>query len=455
MLPGNIVCLEKEGPYVSEIKASAPGVDVRYQSFGDFVRTERDLDYQIVSLDFCGPLTWHEIDALNLLLKRQKSRSMVLHVANLVKRDSYSTSIYSTGLSALDFSYTREGPRSMQGQLERRVGDFRSFHAKRESGESQVSEKRYAFSRMIRAAFGGLGINEDSQKRIEDVIFFLSAEYRQEVIEMTRTLYHTLGGDPALVDPRKPFTSLPPTITTAYLTQIMFKKVCDACVRQILNNSQGNPRDVEPFSDGFSKALLIGLRDDSFYVDYRRAFYSYISESGAPMTGDVYFLRKPYKLINATQEFLRMIGYPSKYQVKDFRKLCLSLTDFSDKSDRLFNEAPSTNIDEQINGRVFLGSSAKGKKKFSVLTVEERIDALDLGIPESELTEQPVQEAQTAPDAKYVFSENEKQRIRDMRQVGATIEDIHATFPAGTATRSQVGAVAAWVKIRERKGETK
>src|SRR3989344_1300766 len=75
----NIVGIEREPSIASELERKKLGIQVIRSTLEDYVTNQRDIDFDVISLDFIGPYSEQQIITLDQIVRKQKRNQMLLH----------------------------------------------------------------------------------------------------------------------------------------------------------------------------------------------------------------------------------------------------------------------------------------------------------------------------------------------------------------------------------------
>lgn len=502
----NLVGIERERDIAQHLQGKNLGITIVNQKVEDYIRAQREMEFNVVSLDYTQPLHNSELEAIHNILTKTKRNQLVLHVANSVRRDASSDGIYRAGLIGADISQLNT-PQKSEDYYEQMVKVMDSFEVKLDSGESRKEEKAHAFSKTLKSTWSGFGYKYDDGKpnssdvlpKLEKIIKFLADE---ETLSLMSAKIKVQAEDilqvPIEFDPSRPITTFPYPGYVMHIAPEWTRFLTRARVEEL--------GLTDKFGEEVFRALMTVVKDRSFFSNSAEINYSYISESGCPMIGDIIFLKRPVYYSNHAIDAVTQIGFPTRFGIRDKNEFLRKLSKFLVESIDLSKERQRILAELNLEGRVFLGNSYKplitkeqfaaetaaGKPidqikreyrgwqafvreesyaasnngelvdrsivsgKLEALTEQEKEDVLSLGIPESDVKrvfDSPV-EAPKQASVKYKFSADEKQKIRTLRAEGKSVDEIYSHFDHAKVTKAQVGSVAAWVKInRDRAGQ--
>ncbi len=361
---GNITGLEREPHVARELQKKNLGIRVIQRSLEDYVQDEAEFAFDVVSLDFIGPLNLGQIDALKVLREKQKVHRFVLHCAHLLTRDKQSQGFYIAGQAA----------RTLQGNFPELLGQYSpdrilhinaaltiqveaAFEKAHEEGFDQA-DKSEAYSQSLRT--GLQGFREGGS---EELFRFLAGVGNYETkkaaaLAAISEVKDRKNGQPLSENRR----------WERYLSEHMYADLHKAV--KLRCKCKGLPEELALL---MFNALTITAAGKPFFVageNYRR--YSYISESGSPMIGDIYLAERLPEFLRACKKVAQNIGYPRGFLNWNNQALGASLRDLS-------LAIPKTQkymlIETQPpKEREFLGNSAK-----PILTKKRFLAELDAG----------------------------------------------------------------------------
>jgi hypothetical protein len=95
----NIIGLEREKEIAKKIQEKDLGIQLIPTSLEGYVDSQDKFNFDIISLDFTGPINVKQTNTLEKLLAKQQKNHFVLHNANLIKRDKSSYDLYRFGIN--------------------------------------------------------------------------------------------------------------------------------------------------------------------------------------------------------------------------------------------------------------------------------------------------------------------------------------------------------------------
>ncbi len=433
ILPENLYGLERERDIANALEEKKLGIHIIRNARGkplsleEYVEQERKTNFDVVSLDFIGSLTTTQIDTMKILREKQQPREFVVHCANLLRRDGSSMAQYVAGDAVTKFWNTKteieeKGPRSiaplvsefLKAQMKESLETFRSEGFDKD-------KKSEGYSPALRLGFGGA--------RLGGMCIMLRYAYGDTLFEKHKNVLEEAfnqGKDNFPAEDRK--------MVSFFLDNLgatLQKKA------ELICRANRLPVEIGGF---LAQAALVAAKGRFYLADpnhYER--YSYISESGAPMIGDIYLAHRPDEMITAARVLAPMLGFPTSIPLRDAQKMTRGYNDFV-TSFRKFREYAFFELSKPLE-RIFLGNSSK-----PILTQQRFNESLKAGhslemIQEKYRgwTNKPLAQWESvyhgrpyeaqAPDG-LVDDFLPKEDLIQMLQEGYPLEEIHAAWPS-------------------------
>ena len=289
----NIVGVEMRKDYVKELEAKNLGIQIVPTTLEAYIAGQNSFNFDIVSLDYTGVLNHKQTGLLSKISKLQNRNHFILHCANSVRRDQKSLNHYMSGYSSLGAS---DDLGNSQHSVLSRLGDIFNHVV---DGKISSEEKGEAYTVAILSSL--YGVTKDVLDRL---IGYLGSSYDQTI----ETLKGGLAQNPELDEGWKiPENLASPTVYIG-AHPVIISLIHD----QIFNT----------FRKGFERSgiknrdqqelLFLALRDaekGKFFVHRKTVKYSYISESGCPMIGDVHFLSYPERCARVAEDIRRYVRF--------------------------------------------------------------------------------------------------------------------------------------------------
>ncbi len=331
----NIVGIERDREVADKIRAQNLGIQVVNQTLEDYVASQATLDFDVMSLDYTGPLTATNIHLLRDIGRKQRSLNWIMHQANQARREDdgkkfYTFADHSLGL---DKQLRKEG--SLFGhEAQEHLGEyFRNLKSKFEEREiGDLRDQTYAF--LIRNSL--LGASAEQMKKAAK--FVIDWFYLENIPE--------------------------------YIWESpLHRPVAERFLRDGVGHnlvSDGLPHDIHPIIE---QAIYDVFREQTTFKAKDVVAYSYISESGTPMIGTSIFLTHPRHEIQAARDLLLKMGFPEKMEVSDRSAFSRAFKDYANAARKFFRDVDLRALERAEREPVFLGSSAR-----PVLTKQRAIE---------------------------------------------------------------------------------
>ena len=488
---GNITTLERNPQVAGQIRELGLGINVITKSLQEYVKEEvaqgRKFDFDVISLDFTGPPNAEDLLAIRVILDNSKKNHVLLHSANLLKRDANSLALYHQG--AVQYEYTlqlsnavrppactmpTEGATLIDHDVVRAsLNTFDNEYADSEKTRRKDLKTFYYpylilnlaappfrlsfFYDMVRFASGMPVANAESNETARRV-FPSKASMKAFLF-----LEDSLGYD-------KEHLAAAQEIVTA--------------TDQFVSERVGNSLKVYNKDSNIIKYAIIGaIREallDRMYDTLKEANYSYISESGSPMVGSIFFFSWSRLLHDAYMDVAKACGFPEGFRIEDTERLSKALFALGkmiskkEKSDEKYETA---SLSATLAVR-FLGNSSKpvlSKGKFL-----EELEKTDLEGPEflayikdkyRGWGKQPLAQWKAhytmgtyrrdrvqGESAIEVFDEDSniekitKEEAYDLLASGIPPKEIYGAYPTSFSI-GQLGAFRAWLTMHSAKRE--
>lgn len=355
ILPKNIVSIERERDIAQEQKRLGTGIKVVHSTLEGYLAQQEEIDFDVVSLDYIGPIGTNQESSLYSIRLKQNKKHFLFHIANLLRRDHKSVNSYARGFASSPQN-SSEGV-SDQVLLQDLFKKWRYISEKIAKEEEMHDEKREAYSSIIEGQFNG-----HKSEDLDRLARFIMGDFYDTLV--ANTLVEVEKGYPFFKDylgdkwdlflAQGPFNA---SLEVALAKQI--KSIC----------KYGELEEAE--SKVIYLALTdVALRKERYFESLKSRKYYYISESGAPMIGDIHFFSMPVYTIEIAKDIARLIGYPKNLELEDLPTLRYSLGEFFTRSMRDIARKPFSSESE----RIFLGNSSK-----PVLTKKRFIEELESG----------------------------------------------------------------------------
>lgn len=370
----NIVGVERDGAVAKELRKKDLGIKVISNSLEDYVISAERLNFDVVSLDYTGPLSKKQLNVLQEICSNQQRNHFVLHHANLVKRDRSSYALYFIGAGFqppeqgvfFDTLPELEGVEEINKKLATGIHELSRGNAKEiRSG---------AYTTLLRTFFQGGTI-----VGTEEIFRFSCGESYEKILSQMNPVISSLVGRELTLNPDSPLKEI--ELQTGIRPDIIrfFEQVT------IINLLKNLGRLCPPLATIEGAFVLAEILTDA--GEDKKGFrikdlevYSYISESGAPMIGDIYFLSYPERSVDKAYDVARAIGYPNKFNYLNQGEFRRAWNDCARASGKFYQLDTLEKLGKKIYNRLFLGNSSR-----PVLTKQRAIDEFKEGASVDEI----------------------------------------------------------------------
>ncbi|MEK6894489.1 MAG: hypothetical protein AABX10_03430, partial [Nanoarchaeota archaeon] len=277
---GNIIGVERDKDVADKIRAQNLGIQVVNQTLEDYVASQNSLDFDVVSLDYSGPLSIDEMVLLGQISKKQGKSNFLLHVANLAKRDREVYDYYvairglqlgqqpihlltAHNLSHENINTTLSSFSDYAQSLNLAIEQLRK---EVELDSNLTDHRKKAYSLLVRSGLVG-----SHTKRFE---------------EATRRLGSLVGM---------------PVDATDMVSLVSSYNLIAARLAPKLTNLLKDQRTAISIASLLPRSLM----SDKVWSFKDMDSYSYVSESGDPMVGDIYFVKSHPEIFEICRELRR------------------------------------------------------------------------------------------------------------------------------------------------------
>jgi hypothetical protein len=358
---GNILGLEREGNIFKELQKRNLGIQLYHGTLDDYVRGMSMHDFDIISLDYTGNISNTQFENIRDICTKQRRNFFVLHCANLIRRENHDANIqYFVGQSFNEEFNKSSDNTSLYDRLYPgkdlipRMEKERMLIQKINNRDSIKDEKSRAYSTIIRAAFLGA-----SRAAYEKMFKFATGS---DYLSLLKVLEERLKQDYGIgtLDVEHPFSGIP--LRSSIIT---FLEMFNWTAIEYDLGKYGLPSPQGLFS--ITMALYNTAKGRKNFTGLDSEYYSYISESGSPMIGDIHFLAHSYKEQKCAEEISRLMGYPYQINVIDPLKLERCVIEYVKIQSKFFSIEKRNEQIRKITKRTFLGNSSRpvlSKKRY-------------------------------------------------------------------------------------------
>src|SRR3989338_1368814 len=296
----NLFGVEREASVVRELERKNLGIQLVLRSLEDYVSEQDCFDFDVVSLDYTGPISHDQIISMKKILGDNIRNHVVLHSANLMKRDHKAENYYKLGYFCTHQFISEDiDEKKIVSNIadgERRIQEMDELL---EIGKA-IKSKSVAYSVLIKKI---LEFTDSNQTRLYDELLkFVSGKWYDKLIdlienEMIRihpSLSHIKRG---FIDREKPTDSIVSSCceflrTEGLLNAIIYRSIKEKFIENGFLYSRN-------FYNEIISSLHLTIAEKKFYRARDFIVYSYISESGSPIIGDLLFISHSERLRNA------------------------------------------------------------------------------------------------------------------------------------------------------------
>lgn len=475
----NITGVEREAPIAEilrgkEIDGKPLGIKVIHDSLDDYLvktyKSHAPLNFDVVSLDYTGPLRLKHIQSLQILSEIEGRNHFVLHQANLVKRDAISKGFYLMGAG-----YSGDNLRTFEDHgntsklispIDALISVNRASNALANGGAQEI--KSGAYSTMLHGALGG-----SNSGCVEDLFLFSCGRAREKILDSMMPAFKSMAVSvceerqiPFKIDYEQPLHSMIDMVGPHPAVMRFFESVTLSNLARDCQNLDLNQKD---FPVWLMSSLNSTGRRGKYFKPRDIETYSYVSESGSPMMGDIYFASYPEGVDAAAARVARAVGYPraGEFRCNDVLELLGAVREFYKQTHKFGEGALLQKLFDKMHDRQFLGSSSR-----PVLTKQRAIEEFRAGATIEELREK-YRASADKPLAQWkahvtmgTYDENPirveeelvehtedsdlekitKEDAIDLLSSGIPVDEIHATYPT-SFTLGQLRAYKAHIKM--------
>ncbi len=455
ILRENLTCIERDEGVYEALEAKKLGVRLVHGSIEDYVLGQQTISADCVSVDLTSPINLEHLRMIWNLTRRQTRNSFVFHMANLLRRDNTSTTLYALGYSAKAFTEYM-GDCILDGNIEsamkRYVRDVRIVESKRAEGKQINDEKSTAHTNnIIHCYMGG------THGSLNQLFKFASGDAFSSVISTITEIFTMVqpgfSEQDVLAETRSPMISRFLELLTLNLVSHYLKTKAG-----ITNNFQIRM---------ISSALLAATQDQKLWVPLQVTPYSYISESGSPMIGDIHVISYNQKIHTHAIRLAQALGYPTKLRIKSRQHLVSAIEAYEQAYENTTVFGSLSHAIRAGDRRQFLGNSAKpvatkqrviaefqaGKSVDDVKKTYRNWSNLPLPQWKAHVTMGTYNPKHTelieGPELEPGLEAITKQEITDMLAAGFPSNAVAAAYPQYTI--GQIRAYKAWITIRNKR----
>ena len=345
----NIVGLERASKEYEGLKQRDLGIQLLNTSFDEYVSSQKQFNFDVVSLDYTGPFNLEQMIHLREFSSKQESQFYLLHHANSSRREQTNSKfIYAYGNIIPQFSLTGKLP-NVDELIEKQKKLLDIILKK----ESLKEYKDLGYSMSLRNAFDLIDIDI----MIEALEFIVGKEITNSAIEYFRVYAKIPTKEELLRE-----------FSINHVLMTGFDKVSYNLLLELHNRNglkMEAEKEAEEFQSKFDmdciRTIMAQKRGNFYFPTKFLQRYSYVSESGTPMMGDIQLLEKdPYK--QSALKIVTALGYPNKFGIRSKEECkryynAIKAYEILRKNKKRSRFGVTGSVDE--SPRVFLGNSSK------------------------------------------------------------------------------------------------
>src|SRR3989344_5163602 len=373
----NIVGVEREPKIAAALEEKELGIRIYRGSIEDYVAEVKDHAFDVVSLDYIGPINIVEMNTLQKIFAKQRRHHFVLHTANLIRRDQRSNYLYFYGYTHSDedkpIEVLSNDPLEHHNNI---VNRLQKFVRKTNDDQAITTEKAESYALLIKACFTG-----STAGSLNGFLKFVGGEDYQQLLRICEQGIFKVSGEQINLDPNDPLRTIRESWAfPAY--QSVLESLSTAVFRGKLETYGITQPDAQLI---LHIAVMKAFKKNKSFRAKDSVGYSYISESGAPMIGNVFYLSHPERILAVARDLADRVGYPHELQIKKaiHHREIYSLSSKFAQEERRFMCGDEIKIEhDKERKRIFLGNSSK-----PVLSKRRAIEELREGKTVDEIRE--------------------------------------------------------------------
>ena len=352
ILPENIVSIEREKRIAEEQKKKGIGIRVINATLENYLENQKDIDFEIVSLDYTCPISSNNLLLLHSLRDKQKRNSFIFHCVHLLQRDRTAKNLYLEGLIASQNRLHIDGVQALSSM----INSGKIFLDKVENGSHYKDERTNSISNLISNAFTGVdySVNHCTLRAL------YGENFDAKISDAEEHLRQIFNDEKFVLDINKK-----PSNALEYMASLYLGHLAVRDVRGWLN--QNGLEKIDNYAIAWILRNSVSKRKP--WGIFGEITYSYVSESGSPMMGYVAFLRHSQILLNQIRDVTGYLGFPDKLTLRDKSKFIGKLYEYNRLAER-----ERLHLVSNPSQTFFLGNSSK-----PVLTKKRFVEELEDG----------------------------------------------------------------------------
>ncbi len=455
----NLLGIERDREVYEHLKGQDLGIQLVRGSLEGYVELEERFDFDDISVDYVGSITRTQELTLRKILGNSSKNHLVLNCVNSITRDHLSRDMYLCGIGASDDIEFHENLGYDDIIKMRAEGGAKKIWDMEDQLENGCDKdlKGLAYSTALSMIYFDPGFTENTFNRA--LKFTSGSEY----LDILKLLEKNVAKEGFKIDSDEPVDSLMrlgvnPSSLIGTIEGIINSNIRCECEDYGIDNNR--------VVSGLNLAVDVALRDDKFFWEKDIDPYSYVSESGTPMIGNVVFLSYPERVHNVSRRIVNELGYPDRFEIKDLRSMQKLLRKNSSELIRFRTVEEIKIIHDKKLEREFLGNSSK-----PVLTKQRAIEEFRLGSSvedvrsryrnignkplaqwKSHVTMGTYDENSKENEEVVVFEEDSdleritKEEAIDLLASGIPTDEVHSAYPTSFSVR-QLSAFKAHVTM--------
>ncbi len=488
---GNITTLERSPQVAEQIRKLGLGINVITKSLQEYVKEEvaqgRKFDFDVLSMDFTGPPNAEDLLTVRAIMDNSKKNHILLHSANLLKRDANSLILYHQGAAEYEYIMRLDDAIELPAGIMPTAGATLIGHdavcTSLNAFDNEFANSEKTTRKDLKAFYYPYLILNLAKPPFRFSYFYDMIKFVGDVTganaENNGPVRRISKRDASM----KEFLAPEDFVEYAKEHLTAAQKMV-AAIDQFVSERVGNTLKAYNKDSNIIKYAIIGAINeallDRIYVPLKEANYSYISESGSPMVGSMFFFSWSRLLHEAYMDVAKACGFPEGFRIEDTERLgkaIVALGKMLSKKEKLDEKYETAPLSATLEPR-FLGNSSKpvlSKGRFL-----EELEKTDLEGPEflayikdkyRGWGKRPLAQWKAhytmgtygkgrahGESAIEVFDEDSdiekitKEEVYDLLASGIPPKEIYDAYPTSFSV-SQLRAFRAWITMRDVKRE--
>tara|TARA_Y100000310_G_scaffold242934_1_gene247211 strand:- start:6901 stop:8454 length:1554 start_codon:yes stop_codon:yes gene_type:complete len=319
----NITGLERDRKTYEALLDKDLGINLVDSDSEKYFESQVHIDFDIVSLDYIGPLTTAEHLLANKIARKQIKNYFVYHQVNTLSRDKCSENYYRSAArinailqtsekqSFLSLERFFKSKKEIDLQMKSDGFSYSLIAALELYPESEYAKVMEFFSGVAPAALPENLSWQDAFELVQRSIKDLSPELVEAVDRASSELFRSRWGYKVFL--KSFFENSLDHKAVKLIQQMQETVVKEICFSEV-NKYKSMDRES---SDGLARLITHGLLCKKKFFRQERERYHYISESGTPMIGDIYFMRSKQDLNKSYNNLISQCTFNGRFKIKD------------------------------------------------------------------------------------------------------------------------------------------